>query len=366
MNRANNVVAGCIAIVAGATACGQVLGVSDYSVAPPEVTSTGRPDASAEMPIVPAHLSPPIASTCEKCMLQNCVPERNACVASARCRALLSCEAACSDPNCLANCAADYPPSLAFDDYFGCAFGTTYGKPQSKCPSECAAGQDWDCVGKYDWNGDPTKGTAQFADVRLNDIGVSNQISSLEGSTIARCTDSVLNTLSGDAGCGNPVTLDAHNLAHVSLGGNDVFALGTPEKYRIYPPPIVRSGPVVLTLLSRGLVDPSLPGIEGFDRSLGTIGFVQFDCLGVSGSANIELTAPGATTQRYFWTGFAVLDSKADNGAFGGFINVPFAKQVGIKSSGPEGPRSRATVMVAPGWITDVLFYPLTTRDVGG
>jgi hypothetical protein len=278
----------------------------------------------------------------------------------------VSCEAACSDPNCLANCAADYPPSLAFNDYFACAFGRMVGtQPQSKCPSECAAGQDWECVGAYDWTGDPAKGTAQFANVSLNDIGVSNVISSLEGTPIARCTDGALNTLSGDAGCAKPVTLDAHNLAQVSVGGNDVFELGSPENDRIYPPPIVRSGPVVLTLLWRGFMDPSVANLNGFDRSLGTMGFFQFDCLGELGSAKVELTRPGATTQRFYWTGFAVFDTNADNGAAGGFVNVPFAKQVEIKSSGPEGPRSRATVMEAPGWITDVMLYPLTKRDLG-
>src|SRR5262249_43597650 len=114
---------------------------------PAAADAGGASPVSAEPPVVPAKLSDSVHGQCAKCLLENCPTERRACLASPRCRALLTCQAECSDPSCIENCRSDVPASPVFEDYFACAFNTTFWNPiSSRCQKECAAGDDWDCV----------------------------------------------------------------------------------------------------------------------------------------------------------------------------------------------------------------------------
>ena len=104
------------------------------------------------------------------------------------CTALLRCKSTCSNPACLEGCYVDAGSSVWYRDYFDCVFGTT---GNGQCSVECASGQNWDCIGNYEYRA--ATNAAYDVDFHFigpvgpDDPGRLNTFPPLEGAMVRAC-----------------------------------------------------------------------------------------------------------------------------------------------------------------------------------
>jgi hypothetical protein len=96
-----------------------------------------------EPPWLPAQPDDGVIDDCTACAMERCAMARDYSLDDDACTALLTCKSKCWHPACLAECEADYGFSAWYDDLWVCTFGS--------CGAECAAGQNWACVDRFDW-----------------------------------------------------------------------------------------------------------------------------------------------------------------------------------------------------------------------
>ena len=343
----------------GASGCASLAGIDDYSVVD-------------DAPVLPALPDPDYLGTCEACIRTTCGGYRDACLASGPCRAMLDCKSRCSDPNCLAKCEdTTLPASQNYQDFFNCAFNRAPAfVVQTACAEECNAGRNWDCREKYRWDGinGPRKVDVTTFDVALNARNTGRVLQHLPGIDVMPCSDGILGELVGEAGCGAWVRVNAKGTAQIHLTQDQtLFAItgGLEERHRVYPRPFPRPGSFVVYTRSAYALRIAVADLYTLplEPSLGTILFRQVDCLDVPSTLpRVDLETRGSESAVKFTSEFkAEARELPTSGTDAGYIvNVSPDKQLGIFATLPDGsPASRQTVLVAPGWITDVTLYPL-------
>jgi hypothetical protein len=351
-------------------ACSKVVGLDEYYVAPPE------PDAGrVELPLLPAIPDPDRIDACTECVRTSCADLRTTCLGSPRCKALLSCEGRCSDPNCLARCSDALPPSPDFDDYFACAFGavaqgpTAEESPIASSCTVCGPGKNFACAGSYSWDRRPAGGEVKV-DLQLFDLGEATRgpLSTLLHTKVAACDDLVgAGAPMGDSGCSPPwLPVDnygsVHGLELIPSQTSIAIEGGDGEHQRYYPGPISRSTTIDVWAVANGGYFEFLPYVVAFfpnyDATLGMVVAAARDCLLEEATARVELAnAPGSI--RFLPT--ANPTPSDDPGLVSMFINVEPTPSVTIQGTvdGISAPvLSTATVVVAGGWLTSTALFP--------
>jgi hypothetical protein len=352
------VLVGC---VAGSSGCSTILGVDDYTVAHDQDGAS-----PVVLPALPAQPDAARREACTQCAVRECGPQRDACVGSPSCRAMLACQGQCGDPNCLGSCVAQVPRSLAFEDYFACVFGNGV----SQCPGDCGAANNWGCIDDgYRWD--------QPRDPRtlVMDLELSGQATGA-GWEVASCMDGQLGALVGDD-CDGWVRMDAYgraqlrfeDLANASLAlraSQGVAGLRNVaddrERVRAYGRPLAHSGLVLLPVASAAFVSIATAVTPGVDPSLGIVAFGSSDCLGVPTPAIVTLPGVAGSSPFYGADGILRSNPPLENGFF---VNVPPSSEVEIVGSVGDRVVSRRTISVKPPWISEVSLWPLDSLSIG-
>lgn len=403
-----------------ATACGQVLGVKDYRVGP-----GGSPDASSEHPdgSLDAHADSAVSdapagrlpdggyrspyrcgdiplwnSECEACVHQGstCTQMIQSCGLDPYCGAFDSCADLCGlfvdpTPGCFLQCQVRNQALGGFVSgpvmiplWVGAAgYSCLYGP--------CKAGEQWDCVRRWDW---PSFLPGQTAKIRVSLANLNPAGPAFSSFTVQLCSGSF------PAGCGQPgqilsgpVTADA-GIAEldVPLGWGPVPYLGTRPYLEIHAP---STRPILYYPGQPFLGEQSL-SVTGLDDASGATYFEQggiqvdpskaivevfpiFDCtLGnpegatvrgppeaqiaytdsILSGGNIHIGATG--TARQFSAAFLTnLDAAgSDAGAEGRIV------QVSVFSQPEHGSQEvvQESVEIRPGALTFLAGFPKTTE----
>jgi hypothetical protein len=351
-------------------ACGEILGVDAYRVAEPE-----PPDASEDPPLpeLPATPDAEFRQACTACAASSCADARRACLESERCRALLRCHGACSDPRCIARCVDTHGESLAFNDYRLCVFGTPKeGADLDGCAVACGGGHNWECVGKYQWDG----AASGRIDLDLTITAANAQrwnspLNFVAGAQVARC-DSGVNVVrprAPEVDC--PAWTFTNGYGQVALTALQPFSVLALKsafwdmQSQIYVRPIARSGalvvPVEPVIGLRVYSGPTLVERLGtpIDHALGIVSAVQTDCLGHLAEVVIDLERAGEVLA-------CPLDpagncvSDIDRSARWAFFNVPRRASVEAVGHRPSDGReiSRRALFLHDEWDAHVALFP--------
>jgi hypothetical protein len=362
-----------VLVVAGAllTSCGLILGVDQYQVA-----SEPEPDAGAEarLPLLPALPDADRVSRCEACAQQHCGAERQACLESERCTAMLRCHGECSDPSCMFRCRDTEPASATFEEYFACVFGPFDRLPgivpSPACPEKCGAGANWGCAHEYAWDRrGPGEATVQ---VRVRLLSTRSSVPGLDllrHVDVAPCQEQAV-AREHEASCDAPVPVDPNGTATLRLRDRRaVFSvtggLVGDEQIRIYDRPVPRSGVLDLwafTATTRHTTFEWLPtqGIEGLGPDERLVSFMTRDCTGVAAATGVTLEQAGGTRPvRFYWVNYGVANLVAEVGVSGGFVRTSAGPSV-LRARDPRTDRlvSEYPVDVVAGWDTIVTLYP--------
>jgi hypothetical protein len=338
------------------SACRQIVGFD-------EPKSDAGDHVARALPLLPFVPEKDYAETCERCALDSCSSERDACLADARCLEILRCREQCRDPVCIARCGSfAYLTSAGsvlahesplFQNYNDCvSFG--------RCASECHTGLNWACVEQkpYRWPARPRLAEDSRIDFRVEVIecgswlGVPSQITAYWGSQDLLA--SARGSSWGQAELVLPVseTIDGYLEIEPSVPG-----LG----HQIF-----QTGPVFRATLLSACVFPA--GLKPLTPEPGSaaVGFYIFDCLGVNASG-VTFELDGAEGTSFYGSSNGEVSTNAQRTelhGFGGFANLrspPDAVSVVAKRGGTIV--ARKLVRVRQDWLTVALLWPRSEDD---
>ena len=235
--------------------------------------------AGAEAPLAPIVPDEDRVSACEDCAAEQCGQAREACLEDDACTGLLHCTGSCSDPACVVACEVAHGWSPWFEDMRACM--------APSCGAACGLGENWDCLGDYDWPGAteiPFGVDLWFADVTGAAIAARTE-PFLPGARVRVCFDPTCDEVGdeGVVGGDNRVTLD---LRPSSFGTDfrDYFEVddGTGRVLLTYWLPLARAGFArlahhwVLTRIEGW--HPEEPGAVSLDPRQSRIVVLPLDC----------------------------------------------------------------------------------------
>ncbi len=157
-------------------------------------------DEQALIALLPAKPDDEVAAVCGMCAKQACEEQRLVCEKDELCSKLLDCKSKCSDPACLFECEADFEVLGEHNNFYTCMYESectgdpdcadeceaehqaaeTYDAYRAcvfddECREECAAGENWQCLGKYSWIPSDTAPTDPLGlTIMVKDIDRSN------------------------------------------------------------------------------------------------------------------------------------------------------------------------------------------------
>lgn len=358
------------ATVIGALGCGQLLDVDAYEI---------QEDASLapSIPILPATPDSARVDACRACAEELCQPEREECAGSPQCRALLSCQTKCNDPNCIFKCRDTNWKSQIFDDYVECVFGGSIiatGVPDDRrgqCKDPCGTGENWECKEGFRWDAIPRQGTITV-DVRIIDAAIATAFSApgplagLTGIQIAACGQGLSDATRGDAGCDVFEDADGYGMGSIEVDPRGHTSIGVKSTYgdfRAFVRPLVRDASVEISIPQRNMnwsvvESAALAAGTAIDPETGLLEVYQWDCLVMPASASYSLETSGVP---FCWQpGGTSPDFTLHEGPNCAFVNVPPAIQLEVSSFGSDGAQlSRRTVRIDTGWFTEAALYPI-------
>ena len=321
--------------------------------------------APAQLPLLPFRTgNPDTDSTCAACAKDACAAQRDYCLQDDDCMNMLACKGKCSDPACLQACAAKFEFSAWFEDLWFCAL--------DECSLECNAGENFACVGQYNW---PVATRSRFP-VRLNfNLGLYSTAglrfqSFLVGAAVRACPSSPCtdNNLidSGRVDATNSVSLDL--IGDVTGRFPGFLEIEDPRsgffgvRKIVYPEPLSRAMELGMVLHDSALGQQQTGGL--FDLQAGASIAIQIrDCLGW-GARNVRFELPALPDVKvgHFIDGFVY---GAEFTSVGAALvpDVPeIARQNPIRGRavqvGTDVVVAEAIVEVRSGWITELLMQP--------
>lgn len=348
----------------GIFGCAQVLGVDEYAIA------ENRPNGTGVLPVLPAlpDSSPAnIIPECTKCVADKCRDERKACLGSAQCKRLFECTAGgaepCDDPNCLARCKDENPPSALFDAYFTCAFGIF----ASPCQVECNVGHNWGCIRGFTWD-ERAPGKVEESVDLVDQVLFRTPLATMVDVLVAPCGESIPDpngAVSGAFGCDPGVRVDRFGHATVALSSFQFLLSvtgGEGERTRYYPRPISRSGRLTLTVASNYILREVSRFELGAEASRGIVLYHGNDCLGPAQIGVTMAPAPSGATTAFYWDTDGAMHADRVESTSGGFVDVPGELNVtiqGIRRDTGDVVSTSHPLVVADGWTTIVDLYPI-------
>ena len=317
------------ATVASSLACRQIVDFPDPPAPTPEACgspygTSPRPDgkcaAADSIPDLPAIPDSAREEDCRVCARERCLPERQECLDSAQCLALLRCQGECRDPNCIFSCRDRLRPSQIFEDYLECVFGGSLlatglrddRDSHGQCKGPCATGENWECVGRFKWDAIPQQGSL-LVEVQIVDgsivtvLGPAEPLAGLPGIEIGPCGPGLGET-QGDGGCPEFLPANGYGALTIEFVPRIHAAIGVKSPYghyRAYARPLMRDSRVRLFLPQRNfnLASWSRPRRNAGDPldllGRGIVAFRQWDCLAMLGIASHAIVAAGS---RFYWS----------------------------------------------------------------
>ena len=249
------------------------------------------------LPLLPARPNAENRPACEACAADKCADARANCLEDDACIALLRCKGKCSDPACLEGCDIDAGTSVWYGDYFDCVFGAT---GSGQCSVECASGQNWGCVGRYEYRA--TTNAAYDVDFRflgpedMDEPGRLATFPMLEGATVRTCPLAAFDECVADNGAVlASAGVGAYGATTLTLRGvyrNFLRIEGGPagESTAFYAPSITGAQHRDLRFFARTFRNYFRPGgsaleagfpLDGPDRT--HVWSIPLDCLGIPG-----------------------------------------------------------------------------------
>ena len=374
--------AGALAVVAslavvvgfayGLSACsndGDAL-ICDPSQCPGDADASGAP-GQGEPPWLPALPDVQNRDACEACAKASCGTTRAACLEDDACTALLRCEGEADNPADLQTCEAEHGFSPWYDDHWACVLFES-------CATECKSGENWGCVGRYDWPPAPEDHfpvTFHFKNPRRSAFtGGDSRVELFRAGAQARtcksadgdCTlDDLVDTDRVDAS--NRVELEVafpgfsrNFTGRLEIDSDPDDVLSLPD--RILGLPLSRKGEVRVFVANLG----SLQSLSGgaIDHDSAPLTITVRDCLGTA-APGIRLQLPDLpeTEPRYAVLFSALGDGPTDASGLALVVDVPEPQRSGavtvqaFRGDGGE-PVAERYAFVRAGWTTHLILYP--------
>jgi hypothetical protein len=322
--------------------------------------------APTELPFLPARPGDQETdATCEGCAREKCATARDNCLEDDDCRDVLACKGKCADPACLQGCDARLGFSAWYEDLLNCVFGQA-------CSAECKAGENFACVGHYDW---PVASQSRFP-VRFNfsfDYGSTVGLrfkSFLVGAAVRACPSSPCtdNSLydSGRVDSSNGVSLNLiadltgrfPGFLEIEDSRSGFFGC----RLKVYTEPLARAMELRLVLLDGYPLQTQTGGL--IDLQAGAPLVIQIvDCLDW-GARNVrfELPALPAVEVGHYGDGI-VYGARTTSVGLALVPDVPdTARQNPIRGQavqvGTGAVVAETLVQVRSGWITELMLRP--------
>jgi len=319
-----------------------------------------------ELPMLPSRPGDPATeASCAACAIDRCAVARENCLEDDDCTDMLTCKGKCSDPACLQACEATLRHSAWYEDLWTCVY-------QSNCETECKSGENFACVGGYNW---PMATQSRFP-VRFNFSGdyfstVGLRFKSFLVGAIVRacpsspCTDNSRND-SGRVDATNKVSLDL--IADVTGRFPGFLEIEDPQsgffgvRMRVYPEPLARAMEFRMVLLDGYPLQIQTGGL--LDLQAGAPLVVQMvDCLGY-GARNVRFELPAVSEVKvgHYGPGL-VYGADATSVGLALVPNVPDAARQNqlrgrVVQLGTDEVVAEAYFHVRSGWLTELLLRP--------
>jgi hypothetical protein len=309
---------------------------------------------------------PASAASCQDCITANYCQVAQMCAVSPDCQAHTFCRLNCVTGDCVGAC--------ALADGIGTTIYSKFTTPLiQQCQQSCEIGANWTCVGRVAWP--PAKALTRALTVHLDpedagltvklcdglDVNCANPVGDQIGTTDATGSVTLIDS-SPTTSNGQNYGLDGYlDLAPPATSPQEIlptlvywnFPLSEPDADLVTKIPVFMPGELDAISNAAGVTR---------DPSLGIIGLVALDCLGVMApGVTFALTSGGGADTKivYILTqGADQLGPTDDNGA-ALFVNVP-AGPVTVTATPIALGRvsSRASVFVRAGEITEVNMSP--------
>jgi hypothetical protein len=340
-----------------------------YATAPSS-NDAGEANAVAEtpLPLLPSRPSDSDTyASCAACAKDKCAAAREHCLEDDDCTDMLACKGKCSDPACLQACEAKLELSAWYDDLGTCVF-------EQACNVECKAGENFACVGHYNW---PVATQSRFpvrfdfglnysstASLRFKSFLVGAEVRACPSSP---CTDNNLND-SARVDSTNSVSLDLIGDLAGRFAGfleiEDARSGFFGARMRVYPEPLARAMELRMVLLDGYALQSQTGGL--LDLEAGAPLVIQIvDCLGF-GARNVRFELPDLPGVEVGHYGEGVVyGAEATSVGLALVPDVPeTASQKQIRGRvvrvGTGEIVAEALVEVRAGWITELMLRPRT------
>jgi len=321
-----------------------------------------------ELPSLPARTgNPDTDANCTACAKDKCAQARDHCLEDDDCVDMLQCRGKCSDPACTQACEAKFAYSPWYDDLWTCVFSQA-------CDVECKAGENFACVGHYNW---PVATQSRFP-VRFNfSLNYSSTAalrftSFLVGAAARAC----LSSPCSGSNLSDSASVDSANEVSLNLIGDlsgrfpgfleidDARAGFFGTHLRIYPEPLARAVELRTVIMDGYALQSATSGL--LDLQAGAPLVIQIvDCLGFGARhVRVELPELPGVEVRHFGEGI-VFGAAATSVGLALVPDVPaVARQTMIRGravqEGTETVVAEAVIAVRSGWITELMLQPRT------